>query len=173
MVGRMLCCSFKPLVWHREGEEPEWARPYTFRGDDKKYRNGKDLADDSRLAIAVRDELEKYDIIVGHNSKLFDRKFLNARLMRYGERPLKSMWHLDTMWIIRTHAAMSSKLDNVQKHMGLPDEKTPITWDDWQRGAGFDRAAMDQIVQHCEQDVIVLAQAYWRLLPFVRDIRRA
>src|SRR3990172_12421667 len=60
MVGRILCSSFKPL-----GEEP-----YTFRGDRKPYRNG-DIADDSKLAIAIRDDLEKYDILVGHNSKLF------------------------------------------------------------------------------------------------------
>jgi len=166
MVGRMLCCSFKPVVWGHDSP------PYTFRGDSKEYRS-KDIADDSKLALAIRDELESVDMIVGHNSKLFDRKFLNARLLKAGSRPLKSMWHIDTMWVIRTHIAMSSKLDNIQKFLGLPIAKTPITWDNWMRGAAYDREAMNIIVEHCEHDVEVLVQSYWRLLPYVRDIRRA
>lgn len=168
MVGRILCCSFQPIIWGDEG-----IPCYTFRGDDKAYRNPKDVADDSKLAIAIRDELESVDMLLGHNSKLFDRKFLNARLIKAGERPLRSMWHIDTMWVVRTHLAMSSKLDNVQKFLGLPDSKSAISWDNWQRGAAFDRTAMNDIVNHCEKDVKVLAQAYWRLLPYIRDIRRA
>lgn len=167
MAGRILCCSFKPILPDRSGEV------YTFRGDDKKYRNKKDMADDSQLAVAIRNELEQYDLLVGHNSKLFDRKFLNARLLHAGERPAPSQWHIDTMWIIRSHIRASSKLALAQNFMGLPEEKTPITWDDWMRGMAFDRAAMDNIVQHCEQDVKVLEQAYWRLLPYVRTISRA
>src|SRR3990167_10422035 len=59
MFGRILCSSFKPL-----GGEP-----YTFRGDRRPHRNG-DIADDSNLAIAIRDELEKYDILVTWNGKI-------------------------------------------------------------------------------------------------------
>jgi len=103
-----------------------------FRGDQKPYR-ATDIVDDSKLAIAIRDELEKYDLIIGHNSKLFDRKFLNARLIKAGERSLKPIWHIDTMWVVRTHFRMSSKLDNVQKMLGLSDEKTVIDWDVWAR----------------------------------------
>lgn len=167
MVGRMLCCGFKKFT------EEQNSPAYIFRGDVPKYRNKLDIVDDSKLAVAIRDELETYDIIVGHNSKLFDRKFLNARLMKAGERPLKPMWHVDTMWIIRTHARMSSKLDNVQRFMGLPMEKTPITWDNWMRAAAFDKKGMDEVVSHCQADVEVLEQAYWRLIPFMRQITRA
>jgi DNA polymerase III epsilon subunit-like protein len=111
-------------------------------------------------------------VIVGHNSKLFDRKFLNARLIKAGERPKNSQFHFDTMWTIRTHLRTSSKLDNIQKFLNLPDEKTPISWDDWMRAGAFDGSAMDQVVKHCEQDVRVLEQAYWKLLPYQRTLRR-
>jgi uncharacterized protein YprB with RNaseH-like and TPR domain len=162
--GRILCCSFKPITPDQEQD------PYTFRGDDKKYR-GKDIVDDGVLAVAIRDELEKYDVIVGHNSKLFDAKFLNARLLKAGARPRLQRFHVDTMWIVRSHFRMSSKLDNVQKMLNLPDEKSPIDWDEWARAGTYLKKAMDNVVHHCEQDVRVLEQAYWRLLPSMRNLR--
>lgn len=168
MIGRILCCSFKPIVLPKMKTDV-----YTLRGDDRKFRNPEDIVDDSKLVVAIRDELESYDVIVGHNSKLFDRKFLNARLLKANERPLKPMFHIDTMWIVRSHMRISSRLQNVQQFLGLPDEKTPISWDNWMRGAAFDKKAMDEIVHHCEQDVKVLEQAYWRLVPHVREIRKA
>jgi DNA polymerase III epsilon subunit-like protein len=165
MIGRILCCSFKPITPNQD------AKVYTFRADKAPYRQ-KDIIDDGQLAVSIRDELEKFDIIVGHNSKLFDVKFLNARLLKVGERPLKPMWHIDTMWVVRTKFRISSKLDNVQQFMGLPDQKTPISWDQWSRGAAFDSKAMNDIVTHCEQDVKVLEQAYWRLLPSIARLEK-
>lgn len=163
MIGRVLCCSFVEI-----GEDLEADRVWTIRGDDKPYRR-KDLADDSRLAVAIRDTLETADIIVGHNSKLFDRKFLNARLAKAGERGLAPMWHIDTMWIVRTHMRTSSKLDNLTKFLGLP-LKTDITWDDWARAVGGDRTSMDEVVTHCEADVRALAEAARKLKPFMRTM---
>jgi uncharacterized protein YprB with RNaseH-like and TPR domain len=168
MVGRILCSGFKPIV------PPEYGKrdSYIFRGDQKPFLNRKDFADDSKLAIATRDELEKFDIVVAHNGILFDRKFLNARLLKCGERPLRAIFFVDTMWIVRSHMRTSSKLDNLQQYLGLPDEKTKITWDDWQRAMSGDKKAMDVIVEHNQQDVIVLEEAYWRLLPAMRTLSR-
>ncbi len=168
MVGRLLCGVVKDFI------PPEYGRGkvQVFRGDDKKYRTS-DFADDGPLAVAIRDCLEQADVVVGHNSKLFDRKFLNARLMKAGERPLKSQFNVDTMWIVRTHMRTSSKLVNVQQFLGLPDEKTDITWDDWTRGIAFDKKALDTIADHCIKDVEVLEEAYWKLLPMMRTISRA
>lgn len=160
MIGRILCCSFKPY-----GEEP-----YTFRGDEKRFKRA-DIVDDSLLAVAIRDELEKYDVIVGHNSKLFDSKFLAARLFKAGERPRENRLHIDTMWAVRSNLRISSKLENIQNFAGLEDKKTPITWDDWMRAGAFVKPAMDQVVKHCEQDVKVLEEAYRKLIPYIKSLR--
>lgn len=168
MIGRILCCGFKPIL------PPEFGNTdsYVFRGDKKPYFNKKDLADDATLVTAIRDELELSDVIIAHNGVLFDRKFLNARLLKAGQRPLRPIFFIDTMWVVRTHLRTSSKLDNVQKFLGLPEEKTEITWDNWMRAIGGDTQAMDAIVNHCTQDVKVLEQAYWRLLPCMRTLSR-
>ena len=164
--GRILCASFKHV------QDPDGrGEVYTFRGDQKPYRQ-RDIIDDGKLATAIRDELEKYEVIVGHNHLLFDNKFLNAKLLKAGERTLAARWQIDTMWVVRTHFRMSSKLDNVQKMLNLPDEKTPISWDNWARASAWVKEAMDDVQEHCEQDVKVLEQAYWKLLPAVRTMQR-
>src|SRR5256885_4482620 len=112
MMGRILVSGFKPIVPSEYGH----SAPYIFRGDDKRFCNKKNLADDAELAVATRDELEKFDVVVAHNGILFDRKFLNARLLKVGERPLHPIFFVDTMWIVRTHMRTSSKLDNLQQY---------------------------------------------------------
>lgn len=168
-VGRILCASFKPL-----GEDP-----YTFDALTRGFKKA-DVYDDSALAVAIRDELEKFDIIVGHNSKLFDTKFLNSRLIRVGERTKPAQYQVDTMWSWRSKFSAWSGLDNVQQ-FALEDAevtKTKVAWPQWMRALGWNldlaRTAMDEIVDHCERDVIVLEEAY-RLMAganVIRSLRR-
>ena len=164
MMGRILCASFVPL----EGE------PYTFRFDEKPWK-GKNQIDDSKLCIAIRDELEKYNLIVGWNSKLHDIPLLNARLAKAGERPYACPnFHLDAMWYAGGSSMKigSRKLDNVAKYFSLNSQKTEITWDDWQLAGTGDAEAMKTVIYHCEQDVKVLRDAYWHLLPYVHNLHR-
>lgn len=164
MMGRILCASFVTLD----------GKPYTFRADMAPWKS-KDPIDDSRLCVAIRDELEKFNLIVGWNSKLHDIPLLNARLSKVGERPYHCQnFHLDAMWYAggSSQKIGSRKLDNVAKFYGLNDQKTEITWDDWQRAGAGDVKAMKTVVHHCEQDVKVLRAAYWKLLPFVMSLHR-
>lgn len=163
LMGRILCCSFKPL----DGDV------YTFRGDEKPWK-GRSKVDDSRLAVAIREELEKYDLVVGHNSRLFDHPMLDARLAKAGHRPFRKHFICDTRWYLNSGAMRigSAKLVNAQKFFGLAEEKTEISWEQWQLASMGDKAAMDEVVHHCEQDVRVLEDVYKRVLPFVATIHR-
>lgn len=160
MIGRILCCSFKPL-----------GKPvYTFAGDKKPYISPL-VSNDSKLAIAIRDELEKYDIIVGHNSKLFDARFLEARLFKAGTRRREPRYHVDSMWTIRSHLRISSKLANVQEFLQLEEKKSPLLWDQWQDAAARNAKAMKEVIEHCERDVKVLELAYKKLIPYVGELK--
>ena len=164
MMGRILCASFVTL----DGE------PYTFRFDEKPW-TGKNKIDDSKLCVAIRDELEKFNLIVGWNSKLHDIPLLNARLSKAGHRPYHCQnFHLDAMWYAggSSQKIGSRKLDNVAKYYSLDDQKTEISWDEWQLAGSGDADAMKTVIHHCEQDVKVLRAAYWKLLPFVMNLHR-
>lgn len=168
-VGRILCCSFKPLggdVYTFDALEPRFRRP--------------DVYDDTALALAIRDELESYDIVVGWNSKNFDTKFINSRLIRAGERIKRAQYQVDGMWSWRSKFNAWSGLDSVQKFARpqAETEKTAVAWEQWMRALGWDKhlreQAMAEIVDHCERDVIVLEDVY-RLIAranVIRSLRR-
>jgi uncharacterized protein YprB with RNaseH-like and TPR domain len=164
IMGRILCASFVSL----EG------KPYTFRSDLAPWKS-KDVIDDSKLCVAIRDELEKANLIVGWNSKLHDIPLLNARLAKAGERPYHCQnFHLDAMWYAGGSSMKigSRKLDNVAKFFSLSEQKTDITWDDWARAGSGDKKAMKMVVTHCEGDVKVLRETYHHLLPYVKNLHR-
>lgn len=169
MMGRILCGSILEIV----PEHLAPCQPYTFRGDKKPWLSV-DPLNDSGLCTALRDELEQYNMLVSWNGKLFDVPLLNARLAKFGERPLKPQLHLDAMYYARGVGLRigSSKLANVQKYFQTDQAKTDISWEDWQRAALGDHVSMDEVVSHCEADVKVLADMYWRLLPMVANIHR-
>jgi uncharacterized protein YprB with RNaseH-like and TPR domain len=168
-VGRTICVSIKPI-----NEEP-----YTLHCLEKRFKKP-DVYDDGALAIATLEELEQYDIIVGWNSKAFDYKFLNSRAVRVGGRVKVAQYHVDGMWSWRSKMSAWSGLNNAQRFAlpGNDTEKTSIEWDKWMQVLGWDpklsRAALDEIIDHCEKDVIVLEDVYKMLVEAgaIRSIRR-
>jgi uncharacterized protein YprB with RNaseH-like and TPR domain len=170
LMGRILCCSFY-TIGHNDPKQV--GKIKTFRIDHKPWRTD-DPIDDSRLAVAIRDELEKYHCIVGWNSKMFDLPLLNARLLKAGEREVRHQLHMDPMYYAGGVSLRigSRKLVNVEKFFSISDGKTDISWEMWQRAAMGDKKAMKYVVEHCEKDVDVLAQVYWKILPMIRNIHR-
>lgn len=161
IMGRILTCAFVGLD----------DSPIVFRTDSKPWK-GSNVIDDGPLAVAIRDELERYDLIVGHNIRLFDIALLNARLAKVGERPLRTHFVLDTMWAARRMRIGSSKLDNLQKFFQLPAAKTPIRWETWQLAAQGDKAALEEVIEHNIADVLVTRELYPVILPYVATLHR-
>lgn len=160
--GRLLCTSFVEL-----SEE----KAYTIRGD-KKPHKGKTIVDDSRLAIATRDELEGADMIMGWNSIRHDIPLLNARLALVGERPCRlaernGTRHLDLMWYSGGSSMKigGRRLDTILKYFSCETQKTPLDPSVWQLAGAGDRKAMDLIVEHCEHDTLALIEVFPYLAP--------
>lgn len=161
-MGRMLVASIAD----------NWGNVTTRRYTDFERAS---LIDDRGIAVWLRDELAKYDFLVGWNSKLFDVPFLNARLMRAGEAPLRSdLKHTDLMYMARGQFLKigSSRLDNVAKFFRLENQKTPISWEEWALAAAGDEEALERVVEHCEFDVLVLRDAYAHLKSLIRIVHR-
>ena len=171
-MGRVLCASFQRIIdldFLNDIPAKYHPAPYTLRLDDKRFYNPDDPSDDSKLVVAIRDELSKYNTVVSWNGKMFDNRFLNAKLAEYKEAPLSTQFHYDPMWTVRNSLRIgSSKLVNVQKFLNLTESKTDITWKEWQRALSGSKDAMDVVAYHCEQDVKVLVEAYWRLIGHTR-----
>lgn len=165
--GRVLCCSFSELK----------GKPYTFRADQSRFK-GETLIDDSKLVTAIRNELESADIVIGWNSILHDAPLLNARLALAGERGIAlgekfGTWHLDLMYYSggQSMKVGGRRLETVSKFFKTKDNKTPLDGETWQLAGTGNKEALNEVVKHCEQDVLVLRQLFPHLAPHVKKFQ--
>jgi uncharacterized protein YprB with RNaseH-like and TPR domain len=162
IMGRLLCCGFADSFGNAD----------VLRIEDFP---GKTPIDDSGLAVAIRDRIERADHWVTWNGKLYDIPMLNARLLKAGERPVRTdIMHTDLMYRARGQFLRigSSKLENVSKFINSPNRKTPLDWDTWSLAATGDTEAMDRIAEHAIADVLVTRDVFAVLKPHVRTIHR-
>lgn len=145
----------------------------TLRADDPALA-GRNRRDDSRLVAASRDLLETYNVLVSWNGKRFDLRYLNGRLVLAGERPLRGdLMHVDLLPISRHYLAWHShRLDAVAKTLRLGNQKTELDFDAIEAARDGETWAMDNIVEHCEADVLVLRDVFARYQDLLKVIHR-
>jgi len=161
----ILCASFKPI---HEVDNPDDV--YTLS---RRVRS-KDPFDDGALAVKIRDEIRKYNIIVTWNGKLFDIPFVNSRLLKVGQEACNPQMHLDIMWYAGGSSARlaSRKLENVAKFFKVPTHKHDVPPEVLIASRSGDPDALKEVIKHCENDVKMTSEVYWKLLPGVRNIHR-
>ena len=143
----------------------------TFRAIDFPQENP---LDDRGICVALRDYLmNEFDVIVGWNSKLFDRDFLNTRLVvEHNEEPLRERLHIDAMYLI-AQGKMGRSLDNVARALRVTDvTKSHFDKRIWAMANMGDERALGYITDHCERDVLVLRRVFEKLRPQVKTVHR-
>lgn len=146
---------------------------YKFLGD-KKARSisisKKDLRtfNDKPLLEAASKLLEEADIVVGHFASVFDRRFINGRLMIHGLPPLPATRMRDTCMIARSVANYSSnRLKHLAKILGLKHQKLDNGWpQQWHKIMAGDMKALKEMAHYCEGDVQALEELYLKLRPY-------
>lgn len=136
--------------------------------DDPK-RFAKDPHDDYYVAKAFHDVMSEADVLVGHNSKKFDVKYLKTRMLVHGLPPLPPISQLDTYIVAKRHFNLASnKLDyiagllKVGKKMDTPKG----LWLDVLRGS---KAAIKTMVAYNKVDVEILEGVFKKLAPYMED----
>lgn len=125
---------------------------------------------DRKLVREAKEELEKYDILVAHNGKMFDLLFINTRLLYWNHEPLERRHHLDTYWQLKNKLRISSKSQaQINSFLELPEQKMHISPSTW-RNALDDKKAMKQLIARNQSDCIGLEQMYDRIKHLVRNI---
>lgn len=158
--GVILCGSIKGF-----GEK----KVTTFRADSYSTWD-KHRSDDSAVAKAIYKELIKYDIWVAHNGVKFDVPFLTTRLLPKGIIVPKQKI-IDPVKLARRHLRLGyNSLQQIAEYFELGN-KNPVSSRQWLRASlDGDRKAMDYIVKHCEQDVVLLEKVMDKIRPYVSKI---
>ena len=134
------------------------------------------LLDDKGLVVALRDELEKYDILVAWYGTMFDLPFMNGKLLEYGERPIRDMMYLDPCFKTRGGRygikVGSSKLKNVAKFFKTAHQKPEVEWSTFKLAAIGDPEALAEVQDRCDADVLTMRDIFQHIKPMIRTLHR-
>ena len=158
--GIVLCAVVKP--WQGECK--------VFRIDELP---GATRSDDTKLVAAIIEELNQYMILVAHNGVKFDRVFLNTRATKNGTTLLNPRGNMiDPVILARKYLRMSyNGLDTIAQYFQTSHQKTPVMGHLWiQAVIDRDEVALQEIINHCMEDVYVLEEVAEKLVPFVGKI---
>lgn len=109
-----------------------------------------------------------YTILIGHNSKTFDRNFLGGVMARHGMPMLPRRYHIDTMQVARyglKGLLQSISLENVADFFGVGVKNKPSKHD-WRGANLLDEGSLEQIRIRCESDVELNAAVWTKLIPY-------
>ena len=160
--GMILCGGFKTygkkkITIHRIEQSPNYKEePW----------------DDSWLAEQIAGELEDADILVSYNGRRFDLPFLNARLVRFGKKPIIGKKHIDLFFTSKFQLKLSNwSLDALAKHLQLNVQKTRMEGEQWTKAMTGDAEALQYIIDHCILDVKVLEQVFDKVKGLIKMIK--
>jgi hypothetical protein len=120
-----------------------------------------DRLNDKRVLMDVVRELEKYDILIGHNIARYDFNWLQTRLL-YHDLPMpRKRWLYWDTYVSAVRIALKTRksLANLADFFRVGGEKTSIYPTSWKEVAHPDEEifedAIANIIDHCEKDVIL------------------
>lgn len=112
--------------------------------------------------------LNEADALVSWNGKGFDTKHMNREFLLAGLNPPSPAKEIDLMLTAKKRFRfVSNKLENVARELGLGGKVNHSGFDLWLRCLAGDPKAWTEMKRYNEQDVHLLVDLYYRLLPWI------
>jgi uncharacterized protein YprB with RNaseH-like and TPR domain len=123
---------------------------------------------DKKILTQASKLLMEADLIVGHFASVFDRRFINGRLLINGLEPLPATKLRDTCMIARSVAKFSTnRLKHLAEILDLRHKKQESGWPGaWFKVMRGNLNALRGLGEYCKGDVLVLEDLYLKLRPF-------
>lgn len=132
--------------------------------DPKRY--AKDPYDDEYVVKALHKVLSSADVIIGHNSDSFDKRYLDTRALVHGLTPLPPIISIDTYKVAKSKLLLNSnKLDYLGSLLKV-GRKIKTTPGLWMRVLQGDKKAIKEMVVYNKQDVLLLEKVFLKLRPY-------
>jgi len=123
---------------------------------------------DKNVLVEASKLIEEADILVGHFASVFDRRFIQGRLLIHSLPPIPATRLRDTCMIARSVANYSSnRLKYLAKILNFKHQKLDNDWPNaWFQVMVGNIKALHGMAKYCRGDVLALEELYNRLLPF-------
>ncbi len=154
-LGFVLMFGYK---WAHEKQ----AKILTIKKEDLKHFN------DGPVLKALSKKIEVADLVVAHYGSVFDRRFIQGRLLIHKLPPIPPTKMRDTCMIARSVANFSSnRLKHLAKILNLRHQKLENSWPSaWFKVMQGDMNALRGMADYCKGDVLALEELYYALRPF-------
>jgi len=148
---KIICISYK---WQFEDEV------HTLKWDSKQ--------DDKKLVEKFIKILGEADEIVAHNGDRFDMKEVRTRAIKHGLLMYPHYRTNDTLKKARKYFNFqSNKLDYIGEFLKIGRKLDHEGMDLWTKTMAGDKEATQRMIDYCEQDVILLEDAFVKFAPYV------
>lgn len=156
--GRLLTVAIKPLGGRAE----------VFAITKKDRLEAEDIG----VIAPALDRINDFDMIVTFNGYYFDVPFLNARGAYYGLSPIRAdIKHVDLFFVMKRNFKLANKsLEAACRFFGITG-KTSLNPKIWAKAHVWDKDALDYIIRHNRNDVVILERLYKRVVPYLGQIR--
>lgn len=160
-INSIICFGWKVL-----GEKKvSCVNAWDFPGWDK------DVNHDKELCKAAYDVLKDANVVVTHNGKRFDWRFLQTRLLIHGFPPLPKIIHIDTCSESKKYLyTFNNRLNNLAKCFSLRKKVDHEGWDLWVKTHAKDKKALEKMTRYCKGDVLVLEEIFNVMRPLIKGI---
>lgn len=132
--------------------------------------------DDSNVIKKLTEAIEKADLVVGHNVRKFDLRWLAGRALLLGMKPTRSKFvkHLDTVILSKQAFYLNSyKLDYLCKKLGIKG-KVKTSFSDWMAILDVDnnpslaKARAEYLLKYGKNDINMTRKLLFKILPHVK-----
>jgi hypothetical protein len=125
--------------------------------------------DDSRIMKSLWTLVDQADIIIAHNARRADVKWMNTRFILNGMTPPKPYHIIDTLEIAKREFKFSSnKLDALAGYFGI-EHKMNTSFDLWKGCISGDSEALNYMCEYNKKDVEILENVYLHLRPWIKN----
>ena len=136
--------------------------------DPKRYR--RDPHDDLHVVKTLHKVLSEADVIVGHNSDSFDKRWIDTRILFHGLDPLPPIISIDTKKVAKGKFYFNSNsLDYLGQFLKV-GRKTHTSPGLWMRVLNGDAAAIREMVRYNIGDIVLLDKVYQKLKPYTQVV---
>jgi len=126
--------------------------------------------DEYDLMLEMRDILDEADIVVGWNSKRFDVKKVQSKMIALGISPPSPFKQVDVMQEKKKLSqSNSNKLDDTGEEWGTGRKLQHEGWPLWIGCAEGDLKAWSKMKRYCVQDVNLTEKNYLHLRPWMAN----
>ena len=119
--------------------------------------------DDGKMIKKFIKVMNSADEIIAHNGDRFDLKWIRSRALTHGINSVPRWASFDTLKSVRANIQLpSNRLGDIGRYFGL-SEKIKTDPDLWKNIVFGDSSRMQEMIDYCEQDVILLEQVYQKV----------